>query len=56
MKEMSLFQFGCFKGEFLNEIDKLNGGFCANMLAEARDIYLEGYPEGRQDLFMEIRK
>ncbi len=40
----------------MEKLDELNSGFCANMYAEARDIFIKGFPETRQDLFMEIRE
>ncbi|KAL3877837.1 hypothetical protein ACJMK2_035481 [Sinanodonta woodiana] len=53
-------QFGCREGmewhRLLNRqptLDKLSATFCFNMLREASLIYMNGFPEGRQDLFME---
>ncbi|KAI0235873.1 hypothetical protein LSAT2_013589 [Lamellibrachia satsuma] len=46
-------EFGCFRGRFLAVTDSLNAGFCANMHEEATRIAAAGYPQNRQDIFME---
>ncbi|KAK3588933.1 hypothetical protein CHS0354_023693 [Potamilus streckersoni] len=53
-------QFGCLESmewqRLLNRqptLSKLSATFCFNMIREASLIYLNGFPEGRQDLFME---
>ena len=34
-------------------IERLSGQFCASMLVEARSVVYDGYPQEKQDIFME---